>query len=235
MSKNLSRAVIDALLPDGAIWTVKPDSDLDKLYDGIAQNSEEISSLLASLAYLRISQKTPILADLEKEFGLVTNTRVDEQARRDALKSAKSSRSSGGKYEFLQTKLQEAGFNVTVHVNNPAADPDLFINEGYPVVFNNENALFGRSDAFFGGVTAGEMLVNGKSHPNELTYTVPDEAGYWSLFFFVGGTATRNSTTGALEVISAAQVEVARRDEIKRLILKYKPMHTWVGLIVEFI
>ena len=232
---DLSRAIYDALLPQGSIWTPKSGGSFDDLLDGLSSNSGEMIDFISSLAHVRDPYKTPMLADMEKEYGIRPSSRKTEIERREGLHAAISDTTSDGSISTLQAKLDQAGFNILVHENEPAANPTLFIEEAFSTVFNNENAIFYRSDSFFGFGAAGELLVNGDQYPYEGDFVIPADSGYWPLFFFVGGKAYRNVTTGALEQIAVARVSVARRDEIKRIILKYKPMHTWCGLIVEFI
>lgn len=72
------------------------------------------------------------------------------------------------------------------------------------------------------------------SNTFELTYPLPTDPGYWGLVFFVGGDATRDAITGELQTIDFVEIPLERRSEFKRLILKYKPIHSWAGLMVRF-
>lgn len=263
MSPNISRGTFDSLLPPGAAWSVEQDGDFDKFLDGISENSEVVREFLASLAFIRDCQNTPILSDLEKEYGLQPNGRLSLQERIDRLCAAKTSRSGFGA-DYMQDKLQQAGFDVQVHINNPPVDPDLFLFEAFNAYFGFETSVFGNENAIFGGV-GGELIVNGDFYIETIVqsvqfnnefgvfgneraifgfeggverelveYSVPSDPGYWGLFFFVGGDATRDGS-GALTNIEAAQIATSRRDEIRRLIIQYKPSHSWAGLIVNFI
>ena len=72
--------------------------------------------------------------------------------------------------------------------------------------------------------------------PAELVeYEIPADPGYWGLFFFVGGVATRDPVTGIITNIEPADVPISRREELKRLILKYKPMYSWCVLVVNWV
>ncbi len=68
---------------------------------------------------------------------------------------------------------------------------------------------------------------------NKVTYTLPSSPGYDHLIFFIGGDATRNGS-GELLTISPAAIQASRRDEFVSIILDYKPMHSWAGLVVEY-
>ena len=52
------------------------------------------------------------------------------------------------------------------------------------------------------------------------------------LVFFVGGDATRDAQSGELTQIEFADVPEARREELRRIIVKYKPIHSWGALLI---
>jgi len=64
-------------------------------------------------------------------------------------------------------------------------------------------------------------------------YEVPTVPGDWPLVFFVGGDATRN-IDGELTDIEVAEIPIERKEEFQTIILRYKPVHTWAGLIVIY-
>lgn len=268
MSDSDYRPVIDALLPPGPLWDPEVDGDLDNLLNGIADNQILIEEFLAGLAYTRIPEKTPLLDDAEKEWGLIFNPDLTETERRARLLSAKTAHKNEGTDTFLQEKLRLAGFDVYVYRNDPPVDPAQFIYDGFLVVSGNANAVSGAADAVSGsGGAGGDLVVNGDLYLNDLEYTVmsgganslsgvagavsgatsggiirrlvtyplPTEAGYWPLVFFVGGLATRDPVTDELTSIEFAEIPASRRDEIVSLIVKYKPAHSWCGLLVELI
>lgn len=68
----------------------------------------------------------------------------------------------------------------------------------------------------------------------EIEYEIPADAGYWPLIFFVGGEATRDPVTNEITDIDIAPIPSERRQEFRRLILRYKPMFSWAGLIVVY-
>lgn len=269
---TLSRAVIDALLPSGPIWTPESDSDYDKLLDGIADNSEAVRLTLDALRHLRNPSKTPILKDLEREFAVIPSAAATEQERRQRLKAVMFRRSELPTYSMLEEQIGEAGFpGIYVHANSPAVDPNTFLAHNFNMTCGDllpggNDAQCGEPEAYCAQV-GGELLVNGDIYwqlPNytalcdlanisggcqcgeagascgefdgvtmfPLIYDVPAEAGYWPLIFFVGGEATRDPVTGELTSIDIAPVAIERRDEFKRLILRYKPMASWAGLVV---
>ncbi len=218
---DLMRAVIDTLYPDGAIWNPAPDGDFDNLLDGQAANWETIRVFLADLKNVRVPELTTFLADLEREFGVLTNTDLTETQRRDQLTPLVFDRNSTGSVDALQNALDSAGFNVQVHENSPAFDPAIYLDEFFDMVAGGGNAFAGRSDAF-AGRTGGELLVNGNIFSTEriftavagasnafagtgfsageyndlarvkVEYEIPTDPDDWPMVFFVGGAKTEN-------------------------------------------
>jgi hypothetical protein len=227
----LSRAVIDALLPGGSLWVPESNGGLDCLLDGIAGNAESVREFLHTLAHIRNPLLTPLLDDLEREFGIVPTDLLTEAVRRQRLAAVKSATSGDGSAAWMEDRLQAAGFDIYVHVNDPVADPNDFIFDGSVTIFGNDAAQFGRDVAMFGGVVGG-LIVNGDAL--DVTYTIPVETEYWPLIFMVGGAATRDGG-GVLTAIAPAEVPMSRKDELIKLIVKYKPMFTWATLTVDYV
>ena len=269
---SLSRAVIDALLPRGPVWTPDADSDYDKFLDGIADNSEAVRASLDALRHLRNPWKTPILKDLEREFAVIPSAAATESERRQRLASVMFRRTTLPTHTELESQIAAAGFEgIFVHPNSPAVDPNLFIGRNFNMTCGDllpggNDAQCGEPEAYCAQV-GGELLVNGdiyRQQPNytclcsldnifggaqcgeagascgeydgvtmfPMVYEVPTDPGYWPMLFFVGGPATRNPVTGALTSIKIATVAIERKDEFRRLILRYKPMAAWAALIL---
>ena len=88
------------------------------------------------------------------------------------------------------------------------------------------------------GVECGDDVFCGdfdgyKASLVDITYQIPTDSGYWPLIFFVGGPATRD-VDGYLTEIEFYTLPIERRLEFRRTILKFKPMHSWGGLIVIY-
>lgn len=263
MPETISRALIDSNLPEGSAWTPAPDGDFDNLLQGMAEGKEQSRESLALLARLRCPRTTPVLSDLEIEYGMIPDDRLSEQTRRDRLEATKTATDSTGAWDFMQDKLQEADFEVQVHPNDPAVDPNLFLTQSFQMVADGGNAFAGRADAF-AAISGGELIVNGdifrqsnltlsvanagdafagntgffagkfdETRKDKIEYNIPADPGYWPLIFFVGGDAARDGS-GFLTDIVSAEVEQLRREELIRLIIKYKPLHSWCGLIVNY-
>jgi hypothetical protein len=190
-------------------------------------------------------------------------TEAERRARLLAAKTDKNS--DGSSDFLQQKLRDAGFTDIYVHINNPPVDPDIFIFEtfkascgfgtslcghedaimaaiggelvvngevfnfirDYPVQFGQTTSLCGHEDAIM-------VLYNIKKEIIENIFEIPADSGYWGMFFFVGGVATRD-VGGELLTIDSIEIPVARREEIRRLILKYKPLGTWCGLIATFI
>lgn len=214
---DLTRALINDTVPPGPAWEAEEDKDFDLLREGRADNYEIVQDFLAILSDLRNPNKTTILSDLEREYGIPTNTLVSEATRRARLAELAFNRSSDGSEDDLQAALRNVGFDVFVYQNDPAVDPVIFLEQQFQMVAGGDNAFAGRDDAF-AGKTGGELLVNGDifTTTREFTsvagtmfagdgssageydrlliekveYNIPTDPALWPFVFFVGGAAT---------------------------------------------
>lgn len=267
---SLSRAILDALLPDGSFWNVKTAGFYDLLMDALGENDDRLVNDLCCLSTLRDPFLTPILSDLEKEYGIQTDLNLTEEERRIQLAAIVYKGENGGSKDDLQNALNDAGFDVQVHENSPAVDPDIFLNSIPFMVAGGDNAFAGFFPTTPGdytsiaGKTGGDLLVNGDifeqrakylsvangdnmfaGNGNALAgrfdelvqdpilYPIPDDPDSWPFFFFVGGDATRNGA-GELTAIATADVPRSQQVAFERIILRYKPIHTWAGLIINY-
>lgn len=194
---------IVSLWPRGAAGNIEPDGDLYKTFQAMADNHETVRLFLEKLAYIREPKLTPYLSDLEKEYGLLTNSSLTEQERRDYLHGIVYATPSPGTHEYLEYQLQNAGFNVQVHVNSPAVDP-------------------GR---FYGGA-GGEMVTNNILYERTIQ-EARDDRNVWSFVFVIGGDAIRDEVTDELLAVAPIIIPDNLRVLFRELVLKYKPLHSW--------
>ena len=260
MSSSM-RQTLDTILPQGSFWRVKPDGDLDKIYDGVADNWEGVRSFLSDNANLRNPQKTEYLDDLEREFGVLKNTSLTEQQRRDNLAVSMFRRDHNGSIDDLQAAINAAGFDATVFENSPAADPAIFLDQVFVMVANGSNAYAGGATAY-AGRTGGELIVNGEARRRvrvytavagtftsgdgttageytsitkiPITYQIPTDQGDWPLVFFVGDSITLDGS-GKITHITPVNIPSELRTTLISIILKYKPIHSWCGLIATYV
>lgn len=228
----ISRDVLNALLPPGQLWSPEDEGDLYKLLDGIGDNHDAMVTVLENLAYVRNPDRTTMLADLEREFGIIPDDSIQESVRRSRIKAAKLARNGSGSLSFLETCLQQAGFDVHVYENNPAVDPSGVILSGSSTIMGEPSAYFGES--YFGAQNS-TLIVNGPLMYNEasVSYDVPATPGYWPLVSFIGGDVTRD-VDGSILTLGMASVPFSRSQEFVRMILRLKPMHSWIGMRVQY-
>lgn len=215
---DLTRAMLDDILPRGDAWTPEEQADFDLLLDGMADNYEVLRSFLSVLSDIRRPLVTPILSDLEKEYGIPTSTLLSEAERRQRLDELVYGGDSDGTEDDMQTALRNAGFDVFVYQNDPAVDPAIFLEQQFQMVAGGDNAFAGRADAF-AGLSGGELLVNGDVFKTskvftsgagsglyagtghgageyeellveKIEYPIPTDPVDWPLVYFVGGVAT---------------------------------------------
>jgi hypothetical protein len=88
---------------------------------------------------------------------------------------------------------------------------------------------FDGSDSLSGTECAG-YYSSYTQYSNE--YSSPPK-GYWPLIFFIGGVVSRNMN-GSIASISTVWIPAHRRQELHRLILRYKPLGMWAAMIVQY-
>ncbi len=146
--------ILQSILPRGRIFNIKTDGILDKLITGISDTFQEvIDKINIDLMDITDPFKTVSLEDLEKEYGIISDDRIDnvnsnkegyiENARRKFLKSIMFNRSNDGTAYYMQQKLRDAGFNVYVYKWNEGNDPATYLNQGYKCYCNGGNAYCG--------------------------------------------------------------------------------------------
>ena len=126
MSNKFSKKLINSLLPNGSAFSVEQDSHLDMLLDGIADIADEVSDDIGSVGCVRDPHCTTMLSDLESEYGIQQSETLSDDVRRERLASFVYRKKNRGSVDDLQAALTGAGFNIQVHENSPAVDPNNF-------------------------------------------------------------------------------------------------------------
>lgn len=218
----LLRSFIDSVLP----FSVKGGGDLDYLLDGMALNYGSVHSFLSNLSYLRDAKFTSILSDLEKEYGIEPPSTATEAERRSTLAEFINEVSSTGTLEYLQNKINGSGFTgVNIYVNEPAVNPLIAVDAQYRNYFGSATFYFGHQDALFGR-TNFRLIANGVESIDGNIF-IPANSEYWPMVFFLAEDAVRDPVTGAVISLTIAQIPADRVEELIKLIMRYKPMHSW--------
>ena len=179
MAQGLMRRVFDSLMPPGPIWQEKPGGNMDNLHQGMAANLQTVHDFIAQIANIRNPQATPILADLEREFGISPSDGASIAQRQAVLQWRMFSRGLRGQAWALQQAINLAGFTgVNVIPNDPAVDPNPFIQGAAQMSCGGVNAYCG----YYLGLAppsgpynafcaryGGTLVVNGAQYVNNST------------------------------------------------------------------
>jgi hypothetical protein len=111
-------------IPGIKVVTLK-EGGLAQLLSGMADNSESLRVLLKTAGSIRDPYTTPMLSDLEIEYGIPPNKNIPEQERREKLAAVKYARPGTGTKDDLQLALNRAfpDSGLMVYANDPARDP----------------------------------------------------------------------------------------------------------------
>ncbi len=233
MPKSLARAVIDAIIPRGLIWSPDEDANYDNFLEAVSDEVNRTKAFLSKQALVRDAMQTEILEDLEKEYGIVTDTTLTEDQRRVKLAAVMYSGSGTGTVEDLQAHLDAGAFGLTVYQNDPPANPDDLITRQYNAYCGHEDSLCGHESAVCGEFSD-FLVVNGDidSLGGLVHYKTPPEE-YWHLVFFIGGAVTRDVDDTIL-TIAPVSIPLTKRLELIRIIVRHKPIESWAALAVEY-
>lgn len=238
--------VFQHLLPRSHTWKLTIEKTLRRFFQGLAAEPAETKAFADDVYEDLFPETTRELAEWEKQFGLTPATDATEQARRLAL-AAEWQASGGQSPSYIQGVLHTAGFtDLFVH--------DWFEPGGPPYVARDprdytDQPLIGswqctgedppgtplpsqpQCSAFASQPQCNGWLANDVNYLVNLDLTrrapppVSDNPDSWRYWFYVGG-----ETFGDFVII-----ESARRAELERLVLKLRPLHLWVGMLVSYV
>lgn len=238
MSDSIGRQTIDALLPPGPLYHPKPGGDLDNLLEALGERYDGVADFLSALAFVRDPSKTPVFTDLEREYGIQPNDAISDSIRVARLNRKVYQADKIGSVDDMQDALDNAGFSLQVHLNNPPVDPDILIGSGEYIV----NTYLGVQNATNIIVCGSPFAVCGSSEAccgyaiyvvTPFVYPTPP-ATHRGMVYFIGGAATRG-VSGELTSIAAANVDANRRADLVTTILNMRPIMAWCCLIVNYV
>ena len=267
MPDGIIKSAILSLLPPGSLWVPEEGAGFDLFLDGVAETYEEFRAFAEGLASVRDPRKTFLLSDLEREYGILPDDRIDDETRRATLAARIYMKGQTGSRENLEMALRLAGFDVYVSENSPAVFPGFLINNSQ-CQCGRDTSVCGNDEAFCSLLGGGsdELLVNTdlfSSSPGyiaqcggettvcgnvnavcgrfdfdiytEKVYELPLDPNAWPFVFFVGGPVTRDHGTGEITNIMYADVDLIRKAQFEEIILKYKPVHSWAMLFINYV
>lgn len=238
---------IKNLFPKGSAWNFSRDFDL--LIKGMAYNYQNIYDESKNLAFLRAPLLTPLIDELLFEYGISRNPLISEAEQRARLLSISTALGAQGP-DYLENRLRLSGFDLNVFEqsiegsgaaicgepnatcgepeaicgsNAQILDPNDLLNVSFFTICGESEAVCGEPEAIM-GQAGGDLIVNGEEYDDIIDVSLTPESNY-GFIFYIGG-----ENFGDF-----ADVPASRKKELERLILKYKPLHTWCGLFVYYV
>lgn len=251
---------LKSLLPPGHLWALKMAGQFDEFLEGVGDESGEVLAFLGSLAKIRDPFETPLLADLETEYGIIPSVTTPELERRQNLAAVEYAAPGDGGPDYLQARLRAAGFlDLYVHQNDPKTDPNDYLGaEFFRMLANQTNAIAGNDLAFAGYANTfpGDLVVNGSLFTEVIQWVMMADGAS----SFAGNDQAFAGNFDGVERVPTiyevpndpdywqfcfyvcgpnigdiVQVPLERRDALRKIILQFKPMQSWGVLIVEYV
>jgi hypothetical protein len=241
---------IKHLLPSGAAWSLTVNKTLRRFFLGLSEQPAATKTFVDNVYLDLFPETTRELNEWERQFGLaLTDTSggdADPEVINGRLLLAAEWRATGGQSpSYIQGVLQAAGFDVYVHEwwsSGPpyvARDPRDYTDQ--PLIGSWQCTGYDggalplptqpQCSAFASQPQCNRWLANETHYLVNLDLTrrapppVPDDPDTWPYFMYVGG-----ETFGA-----NADVDITRRSEFERLLLKLRPTHNWIVTLVDYV
>ncbi len=241
---SLFLRVFAHLLPRSPTWSLTQNKTLRKFFSGLAGvfddpiNGPRAAADLVLLDCFPATARPDALTEWEREFGIIPDP--SDSVRRLALAAAW--RATGGQSpSYIQGVLQVAGFDLYVHEwwsSGPpfvARDPRTYTQT--PLIGTEQCtplALAGYKPACsmrtLGQPQCNDFLSNEPGYLVNKDFTqrpppaVPNDSATWPYFFYIGGATFP----------ARASVPASRRAELERLVLKLRPTHQWIVMLVDY-
>lgn len=239
--------IFQHLLPRSKVWALAFGSTIQKFFLGLSRQPEAIKGFLDSVyldffpATTRSEEETDgsgALEEWERQFGLEPTGTIDE--RRVAL-AAEWQANGGQSPAYIQGVLRAAGYDVYIHdwwSSGPpyvARDPRDYTEVPLIGIYQCTGDAFRESSQPQCSALPTQPQCNDWL-ANETYYLVnrdltrrapppvpsdPDTFPYW---FYVGGETFPDH----------AVVDASRRAHFERLLLKLRPTHLWIGVLVDY-
>lgn len=150
--------IFKSLLPKSKAFNLTIQKWITKFFEGLTALPDDFRTFLDNIWFDIFPETTRSIELWEDQFGLRMPPSDDTQRRNNLDVSWKLK--GGQSAYYLQQILQDAGFDVQVHENNPKIDPDNFISGEFACYCGGTNSVCGNDDAYC-GKTGGYILANG--------------------------------------------------------------------------
>lgn len=228
---------IKALLPNGAAWRIVVDKMLRRFFEGLAESPEETKDYADEILLDAFPSTTRQLPEWERQFGIPS--RGAEATRRSNV-AVEWAATGGQSPRYIQDQLQAAGFDLYVHEwpVDPDANPRVphdprdytnppligifqcFDGPGAPECFDGPGAPY-----------CNDFLTNDPGYLVNKDLTprppppIPADPATWPFFIYIGAETFPNR----------AEVDTFRRAELERLLLKIRPAHVWIVMLIDYV
>lgn len=214
------------LYPIARAWIMRKNSTFEKIHEAFAYSEsrarEAITGIFDSLIPDNDNFNIDDAANWERALGIYNRSNVNLATRKDVI--YRKMRHPGNvlgrqNYLYIQGQLQAAGFDCYVHENRFGDPPEIypFISAIYNLVIYGE-VTYGFEGGDFSDF---EPVANYVDETKDAGYE-PGNAQHQRYLFFIGGETFPD----------AAYIQEERRAEFRELILRLKPAHTAVGLLL---
>ncbi len=235
--------IFQHLLPTGQAWRTAIDKTLRRFFLGLSEQPALTKAYIDDVYLDLFPETTRQLNEWERQFGLsLTDTTSAPAVVAGRLALAAEWRATGGQSpSYIQGVLRAAGFDVYVYdwwSSGPpyvARDPHDYTEIALVGIYQcSDDALRYSSQPQCSALPtqpqcndwlANEVfyLVN-KDLTRRAPPPVPDDPATFPYWFYIAGASFPTH----------AVVDITRRAEFERLVLKLRPLHLWVGVLVDY-
>ena len=220
------------LFPTGRAFGNKLDGVNEKLFTATDENISDLAAdsegVLDSILPDNDNFTTGDATRWEERLGMITNTAVSLSDRKSAIIRkmnhpgdipARQSR------DYLQDRLQAAGFDVYVYEDNGLTPAENF---GILSAGVAEHATFIEHQT---GMPHGDS-GNGSVYEDTVANHIDEDTDQ---YFYVGTNFSRTFMISGNPLSAEADVDVNRKDEFRQLILKLKPAKSVAFLNINYV
>jgi len=230
-SKGIIKAQYLALQPNGLMGVIDPGSDEDQMYEGLSEDLGIVRDFFVALSFLRNPHGTPILEDLEYEYGIPTDKALTLEERKAQLASLVYAKKSNGDLDGLKSALAKAGFDVYVE------DGGVYSSVPDAEVIANGDAFdqhVGLSNTCTDSLVITSHSVTCSGPPDAPTCGAFEDVKTEKMYDpmpaqYATYNIAKNSSLEKLDIPASLRVS------FRRIVLRYKPLGTWALLYVNWI